>query len=302
MLRNWRNPPARLSTSSARAKPRKIRFAPPHSNASAEPREAKPISRETGGRRKRPSPPSAKIWFTSTRSVTIPSPIRIAGGAPSKSSSWARTCRNITSGPGMVIGFCPAQADLNRIQEQEKPRQEPARTRRQVSSGSARGIWRQFVARYTGASLVNAALRHPLNPLASPRRRLKGICEILCLVHDLAVAELHNAHRIGRSPLIGDRVFRDPDVLFSDNSPDAEVRRFAGMMTSQCLQILPPDDSFARLRIITDRVIVVDIVFRIEIAGCRRAPMRMQSSEYLFLWHLIHSRYQFLGVTVSLSG
>jgi hypothetical protein len=33
-----------------------------------------------------------------------------------------------------------------------------------------------------------------LNPLAPPGRRLEGIREILGLVHDLAIAELHNAH------------------------------------------------------------------------------------------------------------
>src|SRR5271165_1310549 len=33
-----------------------------------------------------------------------------------------------------------------------------------------------------------------LNPLAPPGGRLEGIREILCLAHDLSVAELHNTH------------------------------------------------------------------------------------------------------------
>lgn len=37
---------------------------------------------------------------------------------------------------------------------------------------------------------------HPLNPLGPPQRRLEGVCEILRLVYDLAVAHLHDAHRI----------------------------------------------------------------------------------------------------------
>jgi hypothetical protein len=41
---------------------------------------------------------------------------------------------------------------------------------------------------------LNAASRDPLNPLAPPSRRLEGIRKILCLVHNLTVAELHNAH------------------------------------------------------------------------------------------------------------
>jgi hypothetical protein len=55
-----------------------------------------------------------------------------------------------------------------------------------------------------------APSRDPLNPLAAPGRRLEGIREILCLVHDLTVAKLHNAHCVCGSPLVGDCVFRDP--------------------------------------------------------------------------------------------
>src|SRR5271170_6742658 len=67
------------------------------------------------------------------------------------------------------------------------------------------------------------ASRDPLNPLAPPGRCLEGIREILCLVHDLTVAELHNAHCVGWSPLVGDCVFRDPEITFSENSLDVEA-------------------------------------------------------------------------------
>src|ERR1700683_2640438 len=89
-------------------------------------------------------------------------------------------------------------------------------------------------------SRPDAASRDPLNPLAPPGRRLEGIREILCLVHDLAVAEFHDAHCVGGSPLVGDRVFRDPKVTFSENALDVETRWLAGMMTPQGLQIPPP--------------------------------------------------------------
>jgi hypothetical protein len=65
--------------------------------------------------------------------------------------------------------------------------------------------------------------RDPLNPLAPPRRGVEGIREILRLVHDLAVAELHNAHRVCGSPLVGDGVFRDPEITLSENSLDVET-------------------------------------------------------------------------------
>ena len=89
------------------------------------------------------------------------------------------------------------------------------------------------------------ASRDPLNPLASPGWRLEGIREILCLVHDLADAELHNAHCVCWSPLVGDCVFRDPEITFPENSLDVKPRRLAGMMTPQGLQIASSEDSFA---------------------------------------------------------
>ena len=50
------------------------------------------------------------------------------------------------------------------------------------------------------SAALSAASRDPLNPLAPPGGRLEGIGEILCLVHDLAVAELHNTHCVCWSP------------------------------------------------------------------------------------------------------
>src|ERR1700687_1134837 len=80
-------------------------------------------------------------------------------------------------------------------------------------------------------SRLNAASLEPLNPLAPPGWRLEGIREILCLVHNLTVAEFHNTHGVCRSPLVGDCVFRDPEIAFSENSLDVKTRRLAWMMT-----------------------------------------------------------------------
>ena len=55
----------------------------------------------------------------------------------------------------------------------------------------------------------------PGYPLASPCGRLKGVREILCLVHDLAVPELHDAHGEYRPLLVVDGVFRDPEITGS---------------------------------------------------------------------------------------
>src|SRR4051794_27181400 len=77
----------------------------------------------------------------------------------------------------------------------------------------------------------NAASRDRLNPSAPPGRRLEGIREILYLVHDLIVAELHNADCVCWSPLVGNCVFRDRDITFPENSVDVETRGLTPMMT-----------------------------------------------------------------------
>ena len=48
------------------------------------------------------------------------------------------------------------------------------------------------------------------------------------------------------------------------------------MMTAQRLQILPPQNALARLRIIADRVVSIDRVLRIQISSRRGTPMRIQ--------------------------
>ena len=71
--------------------------------------------------------------------------------------------------------------------------------------------------------ILSAASRDLLNPLPPPGRRLEGVREVLCLVHDLTVKELHNAHCVCRPPLVGDCVFRDPEITFPENSPNVEA-------------------------------------------------------------------------------
>ena len=85
----------------------------------------------------------------------------------------------------------------------------------------------------TPGRILSAPPPDLLNPLPPPGRRLEGIGEILCFVNDLAVAELHDAYRLRRSPLIRDGVFRDPEIPVSEHPPDLESGRLAGIMTPQ---------------------------------------------------------------------
>src|ERR1700728_2505027 len=125
--------------------------------------------------------------------------------------------------------------------------------------------------------------RHPLNPLAAPRGRFERISEILCLMHDLALAKLHDAHGVRWSTLVGDDVFGDPEIACPENSLDLESGGLTGMMTAQGLQIFSPENSFAGLRIVADSIVHVDIVFCIDVAGCRRGPMCVQGIADLLL-------------------
>src|ERR1700757_4270712 len=56
-------------------------------------------------------------------------------------------------------------------------------------------------------------------------------------------------------------------------------------MTTQDLQIASPEDSLARLGIITNGIVIVNIVFRVCIADCRRLPVLIEGFTYLFLLH-----------------
>jgi len=141
--------------------------------------------------------------------------------------------------------------------------------------------------------ILSAASRDLLNPLLPPGRRVEGIPEILCFVDDLAVAELHNTHGVCQPPLVRDRVFRDPEIPVSENPLDVEAGRLAGMMTPQGLQIASPEDSLARLGIITNGIVVVNIVFRVCIADCRRVPVPIQGRTDLFLLNGLLLRFRF---------
>ena len=47
-------------------------------------------------------------------------------------------------------------------------------------------------------------------------------------------------------------------------------------MTAQSLQVASPEDALAGLGIITNGIISVNVVFRVEVAGRRRLPVFMQ--------------------------
>ena len=86
-----------------------------------------------------------------------------------------------------------------------------------------------------------------LDPLGTPRRRIKWICKILCFVDYLTVLEFHNADRVAGPSQVHDRIFSDPQVAGSEEPPDLESRGLAGMMAAQ--------DPLTGLRVVADGVV-----------------------------------------------
>src|SRR5690349_465441 len=75
------------------------------------------------------------------------------------------------------------------------------------------------------------------DPLGAPGRSLKWIGEVLCLVRHFSVSELHDTHRKGAFAAVSDLILGDPEIAFSHDPPDGEVRRLPGVMAAQRLQI-----------------------------------------------------------------
>src|SRR6185437_3586388 len=98
------------------------------------------------------------------------------------------------------------------------------------------------VTAVSGASLKMS--RNLLNPSAPPIGRLEGIGKILRLMNHLAVAKLHDAYGVSRSPFIGDRVFGNPKIAFSLNPLHVKPRQFIWMMAPESLQINSPHNPF----------------------------------------------------------
>jgi hypothetical protein len=65
-----------------------------------------------------------------------------------------------------------------------------------------------------------SSVRRPRSaePIASAGPAPRRDPEILCFVDDLAVAELHNTHRVCQSSLVRDCVFRDPRSPFPESA------------------------------------------------------------------------------------
>src|SRR5580658_10410278 len=109
-------------------------------------------------------------------------------------------------------------------------------------------------------------LANLLNPLSAPSWRIKGLGEVLRFAHYFAVLKLHYADGVERATLVDNRVFRNPQFAGSEQPPNAEARRVVRVMAAEVLQILFAVDSFTRLRVIADNMLVVDLMLDVLIS------------------------------------
>ena len=105
---------------------------------------------------------------------------------------------------------------------------------------------------------------HPFDPLGPPGRRLERFREVLCLAGDFTIAELHNANRVDRMPVVADHVLANPHLAAPDHSSDGEYQ-LGRVMPTQGLDVVPAADTLARLGVLDHNIIVVDLVFGIQV-------------------------------------
>src|SRR5450755_611631 len=114
-----------------------------------------------------------------------------------------------------------------------------------------------------------------LDPLSSPGRCLERIGKVLRLVGNLAIAKLHNADCLRWLLVIAEHVLGDPEIAAAKDTPDgeAQLRRVVG---AYGLNVVTTTDALARLRILDQHVVVIDLVFRFNVTRCGGCPVPIQ--------------------------
>src|SRR5260370_42625297 len=88
---------------------------------------------------------------------------------------------------------------------------------------------------------------HPLDPLSARWPWLKRIAKVLGLADNLPLAELHDAHRVRRLPVVSEDEFSNPEVGGTEDSPHREPL-LARLREPRRLSPAPTPDRLPRLR------------------------------------------------------
>ncbi len=132
---------------------------------------------------------------------------------------------------------------------------------------------------------------HPFDPLIAQRAGLKRIRKVLCFPCNLVAAELHDAHGVGRLPVIRQNVLGDSKITAANDSPHSETL-FARLIGARDLYVAPTADSLARLWVFQHRILEIDVVLRLKIVGIGCNPMPIQCRTYLLSSHMTLQRHQ----------
>src|ERR1700723_917728 len=77
---------------------------------------------------------------------------------------------------------------------------------------------------------------HPFDPLSAPRGGLERVRKVLCFPCNLVAAELHDAHGVGRLPVIRQNKLGDPKITAAEDSRRGEAL-FARLLGSRDLYV-----------------------------------------------------------------
>ena len=93
------------------------------------------------------------------------------------------------------------------------------------------------------------------------------ISKVLCLVGNFAIAKLHNAHCLRWLLVIAEHVLGDPEIAAPKDAPDGETQ-LRRVVSAKGLNVVATADSLARLRILDQDIIVIDLVFHFNVPSC----------------------------------
>src|SRR5580704_17915519 len=135
------------------------------------------------------------------------------------------------------------------------------------NSRQPRTLWPRFNSEHFSLSA---------RPLRARGPRLEGIAEILGLTGNLAVAKLHDTHRVRRRAVVGQDEFTDPKVASTEDAPQRKAL-LVRLRSTRRLNIAPAADPLPGLRILEHCIVVVDLMLSLEIIGVRGRPVAIQS-------------------------
>src|SRR5271166_3909067 len=159
--------------------------------------------------------------------------------------------------------------------------------RKRASSAVSTGISARSSTR--GRAAFAATLSHSLDPTRARGSGFERVGKVLGLAGNLAIHELHDAHRKGRPAVISKDEFRNPEVARADDSAHREALCIR-LRDARGLDVAPAPDALARLRVLEHCVLPVYVVLDIEVIGVRGGPVAIERLSNLIVVHPCYSR------------